>query len=1361
MKINFRTIICAILLFLGNSVLLFPSNEYKPKIVEPITETWRWQNFPELNGKGCQCMVETKDGLIYFGVNGGIIRYDGIHWKFFQIAPDYSDIPVVSLACASDGNLFVGTSKGVKIFRNEKWEAINVNLDFGDANDFPYNKFPIIEASDKSIWIGSRQGALRIKNGNMTLYRIESSFLILQNKKPQNNYDKIRSLVPFDVYSIFEDKTGKIWIGLRDGSIFKCSVPPIEMNSNLSWHNIDSEKGYVKARFPLIKMDNAGNVCIICGEKDGGINIGNNNTWKQFSVKKIFGVDDLHNDIILLKDGTICVGGIGRVFLMKNNQWKMYERTHLPFPSNRLRVFQTANNNLWIIGLSNDVWRIDLSFNKWITYKDINFQAEDNNGNRWFITYEGTVVKYIVKTGKWIQYGTSDGLIDSPVAIFVSKNGDIWAVGSHSHIAAAAYFSGEKWITQNFPRLSWGIDRRAVIEDKDGSIWFGTCSDFEENKGQFGGLIKCKLLSRYPSVKFDFQYYPSNENFRLYGIYGIGQSPDGNIWTGQLGFYKLDHSTKKWEKIVKPIGLSQNFVDCIQTGANGDIWVGTRTNGLFHLNSKTYKWDQFTTKNGLATSSILDILCNNNGNIWIASDKDISQFDGSTWTNNVFPGVFKYLRDGISIKSTKDGSLWVNQNPSLWYRRALYTDNYLNKNTDDFRTVRYHPDKLPPQTEITFSMRKVAQPGNVILSWSANDPWKLTPTDQIQYSYRFDDRKWSAYSNKESEIFLSIASGNHTFEVKARNRDLNADPSPAKVTFYVEPPTWKEPWFVCLILAFIAIITSFIIHLYHRNEIIQELSETRARLFTNISHELRTPLTLIMGPLGQIKKLSESNKELSQPLKLMERNCQRLLRLINQILDYRKIEVGQMKFEPSKGNIIDFVQEELRSFSNDAESKKIKLKFISPVEKLNVWFDPDKIEKIIFNLLGNALKFTPAGGTVSVEIKHHNDSIEHTIQVNPNKLITVKSIIEIIVSDTGIGISEENLGKIFDSFFQVQDHLKNTAGGTGIGLAVVKEMVKIHHGEISVQSKPGEGTTFSLKIPVLDYDLIDQIVNSEMIEKSEYIKPQHVEINDEELSFKDHGKNKKESKILIVEDNSDMRQYIGSNLIDKYEIMEAVDGVDGFEKALSFGPDLIISDIMMPLMDGIELCKKIKTDEQTSHIAVILLTARSSQKDLLTGLETGADDYLAKPFNSEELQLRIHNIIETRKRFREKFSISQQVEPKNIAITSVDQKLMQKALDIIEEHMDDAEFSVETFSSLIGMNRVSLYHKIKSLTNLTTREFFTVIRLKRAAQLLKESGLSVTEIAYQVGFKDPSHFSKLFKKQFGKSPKEYIKESAE
>ena len=1355
-KANLR-LINYLYIFMVSGFVSLASSEYKPTIVEPITETWRWQNFPELSNRGCHCMVEGQNGYLWFGVNGGVIRYDGLAWEFFPLTQDSLDTPVVVLCAASDSTIYAGTSHTIYRYANEKWNVLPLDLEFGDSKDFPYNRFPIIETSDKSIWIGSRLGAIRIKNDNVSLFREGMSFRNLQDINKKNNYDKIRALPLFDIYCIYEDNIGKIWFGLRDGRIYNCKLPLININTNLFVHRVDTEPDYLKSKFPLIKMDADEKVFIVSGQIDKGINVYEKQKWKQIKVNKLFGTDDLQNDIILLKNGVTCIAGIGRVFLVKDNEWKMFERTILPFPSNRLRIFQTRNENLWIIGLSKDVWRIDLSDHRWTTYKDLIFQAESRDGDQWFITIDGKAVRYITNKNKWILYDQGDGLIDCPIAIEVTKNGEVWVVGSNNHVAATAHFDGKNWSKQIHPNISWGLDRRAIIESEDGSLWLGSTSDFDINKGQAGGLVRYKNSSFSDLSELEFEYYPCSDEFRLYGVYGIGQTSDQDIWAGQLGFYNLNHLTKKWKKITDPVGLSQNFVDCIQTDIVGDIWVGTRTNGLFHLNNKTNQWFQYTISNGLPSNSIIDILCVSNKNVWIATDLDISHFDGTDWTNDVFPGVFKYLRDGITIKSTKDGSIWINQNPPVWYRRALFKDRHFNRYAEEFKTLRYHPDNLPPETFITFSMDRVAQPGNVILSWNANDPWKSTPSNQIQYSYRFDDEEWSAFSDKKSEIFLSITSGYHIFEVRSRNRDQNIDPVPAKVRFYVEPPVWEEPWFIGLIMAFLTTISFFIFRLYHRNKIIQDLSETRARLFTNISHELRTPLTLIIGPLEKILSSLEMKSDFAKPLILMKKNSQRLLRLINQILDYRKIEARQMKFEPSKGDIIDFIHEEYLSFSNDAELKSINYSFITDSKKLNIWFDPDKIEKIIFNLLSNALKFTPPYKSVSIEIKTAVENKGKKIQLDCYKNMQINKWIEIIVRDTGIGISQPDLKKIFDRFYQVENHLSAAIGGTGIGLSVTKEMVKIHYGEIDVESKLGYGTSFYIKIPQLDQQLVEGIVNQEIIHKADYVKSNEEMIPDDECE----SQNKNTlGKILIVEDNDDMRQYIKIDLSECYEVKEAFDGVDGFEKAINFGPDLIISDIMMPRMDGIELCRKIKTDERTSHVVVILLTARSSQENLIVGLENGADDYLGKPFDSNELQLRVRNFIESRKKLQEKFNNSVKLETKSIAITSVDKKFMERAIDIINQHINDSDFNVDIFSHLMGMNRVSLYHKIKSLTSLSTREFFTVIRLKKAAQLLKESGLNVTEITYEVGFKDPSHFTKLFKKQFGKSPKDFMKEES-
>ena len=528
-------------------------------------------------------------------------------------------------------------------------------------------------------------------------------------------------------------------------------------------------------------------------------------------------------------------------------------------------------------------------------------------------------------------------------------------------------------------------------------------------------------------------------------------------------------------------------------------------------------------------------------------------------------------------------------------------------------------------------------------------------------------------------------------------------------------------------------------------------------MFANISHELRTPLTLIIGPIEKALSLPVINNELSKLLNLANRNCYRLLRLTNQVLDFRKIEAGQLKFEPINSDIIEFLREEVTVFKEVAESRKINLKFETEFEKLNIWFDKDKVEKVIYNLLANALKFTHPNGSLSIKILRRPCDRKNIIS-GFQKLISFNKWVEIVVSDTGIGISKENLTKIFDRFYQIDGHSKAAVGGTGIGLSIVKELIKIHHGEIDVESVEGEGTTFKVRIPLIEQEISEEITTTIEVEEQTVNKPKIVSKEPPELETMLNKLDKSKSKILIVEDNEDMRKYIAGELEDDYQVVEAIDGYDGFQKAINCCPDIIISDIMMPQMDGIDFCRKIKADTQTDYIAVILLTARSSDENRIEGLETGADDYIVKPFNTNELLLKIHNIIERQKKFREKLNKSLQLEPSNLAITSVDQKFLKKAINIIEEHLDDPDFNVETFSKLIGMSRVGLYNKLKSLTNYSVQEFIFVIRLKRAAQLLKESGLSITEITYQVGFKDPSHFSKLFKKQYGMSPRAFIKE---
>jgi DNA-binding response OmpR family regulator/nitrogen-specific signal transduction histidine kinase len=510
-----------------------------------------------------------------------------------------------------------------------------------------------------------------------------------------------------------------------------------------------------------------------------------------------------------------------------------------------------------------------------------------------------------------------------------------------------------------------------------------------------------------------------------------------------------------------------------------------------------------------------------------------------------------------------------------------------------------------------------------------------------------------------------------------------------------------------------------------------ELDMMKIKFFTNVSHEFRTPLTLILTPLEKMMKQSPDVEQHKQ-FQLIHRNARRLLNLVNQLLDFRKMEVQEIKFNPSEGDIVKFIREVFLSFSDLSEKKNINFTFQTAVQELETLFDQDKLEKILFNLLSNAFKFTPENGAVSVEIdvKEQNDA----------------RLLEINVKDSGIGIPHDKQEKIFERFFQHDLPKSMVNQGSGIGLSITREFVKIHKGSISVKSEPEKGSCFTVTLPLAE---LSHQAATELSEASVSVLSEHPG----SPVFLNHAD--KRPVLLIIEDNEDFRFYLKDNLKQHYSIIEAKNGKDGLQAALTSLPDLIVSDIMMPEMNGIDLCKKIKTDPRTSHIPVILLTARTAEEQKIEGFESGANDYVTKPFSFEILQSRIKNLIAQRVAFQKMFNKHIDVKAADIQITSLDEKLIKKAIITVEENLSNPDFSVEEFSRDLGMSRVHLYKKLLSLTGKSPIEFIRTIRLQRAAQLLEKSQLTVSEIAYQVGFNNPKYFSKYFKDQFNVLPSAY------
>ena len=535
-----------------------------------------------------------------------------------------------------------------------------------------------------------------------------------------------------------------------------------------------------------------------------------------------------------------------------------------------------------------------------------------------------------------------------------------------------------------------------------------------------------------------------------------------------------------------------------------------------------------------------------------------------------------------------------------------------------------------------------------------------------------------------------------------------------------------------------------------KNMQILELDTLKTRFFANISHEFRTLVTLVKAPAEKLMETEKISLEGRRGVEMIYRNANRLMRLVTQLLDISKIDRKNMKLVLCEENIFDFAHSIAVSFSPLAEVKGIQYHYYLPRTDAREWFDADKLEKIINNLLSNAFKFTDEGGKVRLDMVHMN-------QGNGNG-----NVMEITVSDTGKGIPEEEQSKIFDRFYQAEVNLKKEGSGTGIGLAHTRELADLMHGSIEVKSSAGKGSMFIVRVPVGKEHLKESeytISESRWNVKDRVPEVRKIPISQRERipSEKAGSVEGKKPRLLVVEDNADILWLLSDKLGQEFDVMEAVDGSAGLKLATEHIPDLVITDLMMPRMDGVELCRKLKTDLRTSHIPVIMLTAKDTPEDKLAGLETGADDYITKPFEIREVLVRSRNLVSQRRKLREKFSSEIVLNPREIVITSTDEKFLTRAMDVIDRHMSNEKFDVSTLCEEMNMSHSTLFRKLDALTDQSPVEFIRTLRLKRAAVLLKEKYGNVSEVALEVGFSNPSYFSRMFKKTFAVSPAEFSK----
>ena len=645
-----------------------------------------------------------------------------------------------------------------------------------------------------------------------------------------------------------------------------------------------------------------------------------------------------------------------------------------------------------------------------------------------------------------------------------------------------------------------------------------------------------------------------------------------------------------------------------------------------------------------------------------------------------------------------------------------------------------------------------------------------TRPEKNQYAYYLEglENSWNYVGSIRNATYTNLDYGNYIFKLKSANNDGVWNETPLELKITILPPWWKTNWAI-LIYVLLFFSAAYVLNKIvqsrikekelirnERNQRIQEdeLHEKKLQFFTNISHEFRTPLTLMINPLQDII----NDDKLNLPMRVKEKhnviykNTDRLYRLINELMDFRKLELNKMSIRAQELNLVNFTREIISYFKEEAFYRNIHLAVDADVPTIPLWADQSMLEKIIFNILSNAMKVTPDSGAINIDLLSRDDLVILPLvsETKPNK------VIEIIISDTGPGLEKDQINKIFERFYQVESLNKTYYGGTGIGLEVVQNFVQLHKGKIEVESKLGEGTTFRILLPAGKTHFVEHELFSEET-SSISIKERFVSIVDSESSKEDVSKEKKNTKshtVLIVEDNTELRNYLKDELKKDYKILVANNGKEGLEIAREVLPDAIITDVMMPEMNGFDFCRIIKTDITTSHIPLLMLTAKTRIDDRIEGIGYGADAYMIKPFDMRLLKLRVSQLITSRKLIFDKYfgAISGAEENKNT--TSIDKEFIQKVLSFINENMSDSDLSVELLAAELNLSRSQLYRKIKTLTGQTVNEFLRKIRLQRAKQLLESGSANVSEVCYKVGFSSPSYFTKCFKAHFGMLPTE-------
>jgi signal transduction histidine kinase/ligand-binding sensor domain-containing protein/DNA-binding response OmpR family regulator len=1309
-----------------------------------------------------QCIFQDSKGWLWVGTSQGLGRFDG--YSFVNFLPDPLDSTSLSgnlvrvIKEDRQGNLLVGTENGgLNIFDREK-ECFS--HPFKNQDDFNYKEISVNDialsetgefylGTDFSIMIldslnnlksitpalshgeNSFEGTfvrnLQFDNKGMLWAGTDKGLYVYNPENSELNYFQL----PFDenqnreIWEIYLDDDGFLWIGTYSSGLFLISPEDYEVRQ------VDLEPGM--NRTETVRAVSKG----VFGEYWIGTRGGLYAYSKKEGVTGFYRHDErdprsISNNSVLsiFNDarGETWIGTRGGLNLLAKSKQVFHHFGALPGDNNYLNS--------------------SIIYAFWI----------DDDGKIWIGTEDGGINIFNPQTGKY-DYLTANGNDSRSIsqncikAFLDDKHGNLWVgtfLGGIDVINLA---------TKEITHFKHDPDNSSTISDN--RVW-----DFCLDRNNDIWVASSRGVDKYNRQTNSFEHFPQlNGNEQVSWI-----EPDskGNLWLGSLDeviiFNPETNTIRRFPEHTRAM-----FED-----TRNRIWIATLDKGIALYAADEGALKYYNENDGLANNQALCILEDRSGNLWISTTNGLSKF-------NIENEYFRNFtsKDGLSNNQfcygaalqTEDGQMLFG---SVSGFNLFNPSDVIPENTDVpivLTDLKIFNKSVPIGNDKKSVLQKsISETEHLKLNYDQNmftvefAALNFVNSDKNLYSYMLEgfNKEWNEPGTNRTATYTNLNPGDYLLRVKRVVPGISSTENELQLKITVLPPFWKTTWFLSLLFVLIIFLIYSLLKFFVNREKIKnqlvierenarklhELDMMKLRFFTNISHEIRTPLTLIMGPLEKILTNDLSKEEIRENLKLVSRNTRNLDRLISQLLDFRKLEAGNLKLEMSEGDIVEFVRVKVFSFNDLAIEKHIHLSFNTLKKRIFTSFDPDKIEKILNNLLSNAFKFTGSGGNISVNLSLIFDADDDDFSPEEKE----KQFIEIVVKDTGQGIPEKNVNKIFQRFFQSEGEAKDS--GTGIGLALVKELVSLHKGKIFVSSKPGKGTRFTVRIPYI------QAPEAARDEKStreiEYGEQSVLTTETQSTAEKLHSK-----IMLIVEDNADVRSFIAGHFSSLFKIVEARNGKEGWDKALESVPDVIISDVIMPSMNGYEFCKLIKNDERTSHIPVLLLTALHSKEHQIKGITTGADDYITKPFDLSVLDAKIENLLSIRNSLKEKFSGTMVLEPKNIEITSPDERFLQKAVETVEQNISDSKLDIESFAEKVGVSRMQLYRKLHALTDMTVKEFIRHIRLKRAAQLLAQNKMNISEIAYRVGFNDLSHFRKCFKREYGMSASKYAEENAE